>query len=74
MTEAVAVTLVSGPLTPIGVLVSNPRARVVTDCKIDELRRQVEKHNSLIERTYRFEQDIAVIRNDVDGLKGKDAR
>lgn len=74
MTEAVAVALVSGLLTLIGVLVSNSRARAVMEVKIDELCRQVEKHNSLIERTYRLEQDVAVLRNDVDGLKGKDAR
>ena len=28
------------------------------EVKIDELRRQVEKHNSLIERTYRPEEGI----------------
>ena len=35
MTEAVAVALVSGLLTLIGVLVSNSRARVVMEVKID---------------------------------------
>lgn len=55
MTEAVAVALASGLLALIGVLVSNSRARVDMEVKIDELRRQVEKHNSLIERTYRLE-------------------
>ena len=74
MTGAVAVAVVSGLLTLIGVLVSNSRTRVVTDCKIYELRRQVEKRNSLIEWTYRLEQDVAALRNDVNGLKGKDAR
>ena len=74
MTEAVAVALVSGLLTLIGVLVSNSRARVVMEVKIDELRRQVEKHNSLVERTYRLEQDVAMLRNDVESIKGKDAR
>lgn len=40
--------------------------------KIDELRRQVEKHNSLIERTYRLEQDVAVLKNDVESIRGRD--
>ena len=74
MTEAVAVALVSGLLTLTGVLVSNSRARVVMEVKTDERRRQVEKHNSLVERTYRLEQDMAVLRNDVESIKGKDAR
>lgn len=64
--------LVSGLMTLLGVLVSNSRSRAVMEVKIDELRRQVEKHNSLIERTYRLEQDVAVLRNDVEGMKGRD--
>lgn len=51
MTEAIAVALVSGLMTLLGVLVSNSRSRAVMEVKFDELRRQVEKHNSLIERT-----------------------
>lgn len=42
------------------------------EVKIDELRRQVEKHNSLIEHTYRLEQDVAVLRNDVESIRGRD--
>lgn len=29
--------------------------------KLDELQKQVEKHNSLIERTYKLEQDVSVL-------------
>ena len=72
LTEAIAVALVSGLMTLLGVLVSNSRSRAVMEVKIDELRRQVEKHNSLIERTYRLEQDVAVLRNDVESIRGRD--
>lgn len=72
VTEAIAVALVSGLMTLLGVLVSNSRSRAVMEVKIDELRRQVEKHNSLIERTYRLEQDVAVLRNDVESIRGSD--
>ena len=72
VTEAIAVALVSGLMTPLGVLVSNSRSRTVMEVKIDELRRQVEKYNSLIERTYRLEQDVAVLRNDVESIRGRD--
>lgn len=33
----------------------------VLDCKFDELTRKVEKHNCLIERTYKLEKDSEVI-------------
>jgi hypothetical protein len=39
--------------------------------KIDELTRRVEKHNCLVERTYQLERDVALLRNDVDGLERK---
>lgn len=29
--------------------------------KLDELQKQVEKHNSLVERTYKLEQDVSVL-------------
>ena len=47
--ESVIAALVTGVLTLIGVLVSNSRSRAVMEVKIDNLTRQVEKHNCLIE-------------------------
>ena len=29
------------------------------------------KHNQLIERTYRLEEGLSVVRNDIESLKGK---
>ena len=46
--ESVIAALVTGVLTLIGVLVSNSRSRAVMEVKIDNLTRQVEKHNCLI--------------------------
>lgn len=33
--------------------------QAVQNERIDELRRQVEKHNSIIERTYKLEEEVA---------------
>lgn len=73
--ESVAAALVTGLLTLAGVLASNSRSRAVMEAKIDALTKQVEKHNSLIERTFNLERDMAVARNDIDTLKRmEDAR
>ena len=69
--ESVVVALISGGMTLAGVIVSNSKSRAVTEQKIDELTRRVEKHNCLVERTYQLERDVAVLRNDVDGLERK---
>lgn len=71
--ESVISALVTGLLTLIGVLVSNSRSRALTEAKIDALAKQVEKHNSLIERTFNLERDMAVARNDIDTLKRAEA-
>lgn len=63
--------LISGAVTLAGVLASNSKSRAVMEQKIDELTRRVEKHNCLVERTYLLERDVAVLKNDVEGLERK---
>lgn len=67
--ESVAAALVTGVLTLIGVLALNSRSRAVMEQKIDALTKQVEKHNCLIERTYALEQDVAVVKAEIDNLR-----
>lgn len=50
-------------------LVSNSRSRAVMEVKIDNLTRQVERRNCLVERTYALEQDIAVVKAEIDNLR-----
>ena len=64
--ESIAVALIGGVVTLVGVIVSNTRSRAVMELKIDEPTRRVAKRNYLIERTYKLEQDMAVVRRDVD--------
>lgn len=67
--ESVIAALVTGVLTLVGVIVSNSRSRAVMEVKIDNLARQVEKHNRMVERTYALEQDVAVVKAEVENLR-----
>ena len=67
--ESIAVAFIGGVVTLVGVIVSNSRSRAVMELEIDELTRRVEKHNCLIERTHKLEQDMAVVRRDVDAFE-----
>lgn len=69
LVESIAVALIGGIVTLVGAIVSNSRSRAVMELKIDELTWRVEKHNCLIERTYKLEQDMTVVRRDVDALE-----
>ena len=68
--ESVIAALVTGVLTLIGVLVSNSRSRAVMEVKIDNLTRQVEKHNCLIVLRTVVQGVLGVIVANVDMLVG----
>lgn len=46
--------------------------QAVQNERIDELRRQVEKHNGVIERTYKLEETVSVIAQKVETLSNKE--
>lgn len=72
--ESIVVALIGGAVTLAGVVLSNSRSRAVMEVKLDELSRRVEKHNCLVESTYHLEQDVAVVKRDIESLKGKVGR
>lgn len=47
------------------------RHQAVTDTKIEELTRKVEKHNNMIERTYQLEGRMNEAEHDIKDLKGR---
>jgi outer membrane murein-binding lipoprotein Lpp len=67
--ESILVALIGGAVTLAGVVASNSRSRAMLEQKVDELSRRVEKHNCLVERTYRLERDMALVRRDVESLE-----
>ncbi len=72
--ESIVVALIGGAVTLAGVVASNSRSRAVLETKVDELSRRVEKHNCLVERTYRLERDVALVRRDVESLSERGSK
>ena len=68
LVESIAVALIGVVMTLVGVITLNSRNHTVMGLRIDEITRRVEKHNRPVERTYKLEQDTAVLRRDVDAL------
>lgn len=69
--ESIVVACITGVVTLVGVILSNSKSRAVTELKLDVLTEKVEKHNQLIERTYRLEEGLSVVRNDIENLQRK---
>ena len=80
MSEAIAVALITGTLSLIGVLVSNKKTttqvahkletnQAVTDTKIEELTREVRLHNGFAQRMPVVEEQIKVINHRLTDLE-----
>ena len=79
MTELV-VAVITGGLTLVGVIITNvganrrmqaqlEKAQAVTDTKLDELTREVRKHNGFAERMPVVEEQIKVINHRIGDLE-----
>ena len=80
MTEAVVVALITGGLSVLGVIISNigsnkkienalSTSQAVTDCKIEELTREVREHNNFARRMPVVEEQIKVINHRISDLE-----
>ena len=78
--DAIVVALITGGLSLIGVIITNlagqrrteqrmATAQAVTDTKIEELTREVRKHNSFAEKIPVIEEQIKVANHRIDDLE-----
>ena len=56
-------------MTLAGVLIANSKSQAVTDVKIEELTREVRKHNSFAEKIPVIEEQIKVANHRIDDLE-----
>ena len=80
----IIVALITGGLALVGVIISNSQAsskmdqkldksQAVTECKIDELTREVREHNNFARRMPVVEEQIKVINNRIKDLERSDS-
>ena len=60
MSEAIIVALITGVLALLGTYLSNRKSAALIAYRLSELEKKVEKHNNVIERTYKLEEQVAV--------------
>lgn len=82
--DAIVVALITGGLSLIGVIITNlagqqqteqklATAQAVTDTKIEELTREVRKHNDFAQRVPVLEEQIKVVNHRIADLENKTA-
>lgn len=71
----ITVALISGLCVAIpsviATITTNKKNKDLTIYRIDQLEIKVDKHNSVMERTFKIEEDIKHIKEDVKELKSR---
>ncbi len=69
--------IITGAVTLVVCLVSNhaqqEKTRALLEYKLDELTKKVEKHNQVVERTFRLEGRMTEAEHDIRDLKQRSA-
>lgn len=79
--EAIIAAAITGALALVGVIITNSKSQALVDAKLDKqmavfdtklegLTQQVEKHNSVMERTFKLEGEVKELQHDVVSLQG----
>ena len=76
MGENLMIALVTGGVTLAVCIINNflqqSRTRALLEYKLSELTQRVNKHNDLVERTYRLEEQTKELTRRLDRLEGKE--
>lgn len=71
--ESVLPSLISGVVAIVVCVISNVfqnnKTRELLEYRLTELEKKQDKHNSVIERTYRLEQNVAVLTQKVEDME-----
>lgn len=60
MSETIITALITGGLALLGTYLSNRKSAALIAYRLEQLEKKVEKHNSVVERTYKLEELTAV--------------
>lgn len=71
MTPEVLNALISAIAVIVSGLISTIVSNKLMAYRIEQLEKKVDKHNSVIDRTYRLEAEVEVIENEIENLKNK---
>lgn len=69
MSDIVVVALISGAFTLVGSMLGVIASARMTNYRMAQLEKKVEKHNNVVERMFRVEGRLTEVEHDVVGLK-----
>ena len=70
MEPTVLVALIGAGASLVGAFAGALASSKLTQYRIEQLEKQVAKHNSIVERTYKLEGEMQEVQHDIRDLKG----
>lgn len=67
--ETVVVALITAGFAFLGVYISNRKQAALVAYRLEKLEQKVDKHNSVVERMYRLEENVKNLHEEVIELK-----
>lgn len=67
--ETVVVALITAGFAFLGVYISNRKQAALVAYRLEKLEQKVDKHNSVVERMYRLEENVKNLQAEVTELK-----
>ena len=68
--ETIVVALITAGFAFLGVYMSNRKQAALVAYRLEKLEIKVDKHNNVVERMYRLEEQVKNLQAEVSGLKG----
>ena len=73
--EAIITAIIGGLCVAIPNIIatisSNKKSTALITYRVDKLEKKVEKHNSVVERTFRLEEDVKKMQDDIKDMKAR---
>ncbi|QTE74045.1 hypothetical protein JS518_14305 [Clostridiales bacterium FE2010] len=67
--ETIVVALITAGFAFLGVYISNRKQAALVAYRLEKLEQKVDKHNSVVERMYRLEENVKNLHEEVTELK-----
>lgn len=69
MIEGIIASLITGLLSLAGVYIANSKSQALIAYRLEQLEKKVDKHNSIVERTFILEGKMSEVQHDISDLK-----
>lgn len=68
---AIASAIITGLFSLWGVYAANRKSQALIAYRLEQLEKKVDKHNSVVERTFVLEGQVTELQHDVRDMKGR---